>query len=308
MNYVSETIPKEIRLIPYVCGAGASLPGCEGAPSAAKKFGLQTQLSDEWRKVVWQADPDTIFERERKLYDHLPKLGSAARDEIVLRNCREVSDLVEAAVKDGAMPVTIGGDHSIAAGSIAGFARAKKAHGRVGVIWIDAHADINTPETSPSLAQHGMPVAALMGLGDGDFARIGGDKAVLTPQNIMYAGLRSTDPGEDTRIAQLGIKNFTVGNFREDSFMRGVDDLASRTDYLIYSIDLDAFDPEIAPSVNSSVKDGFTRELLSVLEKSAKKHRPDMIEIVEFNPYKTGAERTYGLLRDVIKTLLPSLD
>jgi arginase family enzyme len=84
---------------------------------------------------------------------------------------------VERAVEAGALPVTIGGDHSMAAGSIAGFARANDAFGRIGVIWIDAHGDIHTPETSPSKAYHGMPLAALLGLGDKDFATIGGDFA-----------------------------------------------------------------------------------------------------------------------------------
>jgi arginase len=303
--------PKKISLIPYVCGAGASLAGAEEGPAALKNFGLQTALGGLSRAVIWQDDPATLLEAERALYQDLPPLGSAERRAIVLKQCRRLSDAVERAVKNGALPVVIGGDHSSAAGSLAGFARATGAHGRIGVLWVDAHSDINTPDTSPSQALHGMPVAALLGLGDAEFAQIGGGAPVLRPENIIYTGLRSVDPGEIRRIRDLGITAFLIEHTDiagwRAALLDAVRDVAARTDYLVLSIDMDAFDPSIAPSVGSPEEYGFDGpEILSILQEISRIHAPDMIEIVEFNPRLSGAQKTYALLCEVLCAVLAS--
>jgi arginase len=290
----------DIRLIPFVCGAGASTAGCEQGPVAAKAFGLEKDLG-----AAWQEDPDILLAQEQALYRNLSPLGAADRDAIVLRNCRHVADQVEAAVKDGAMPVTIGGDHTIAAGTVAGFARAKQAHGRIGLVWIDAHPDLHTPDTTHTHALHGMPIAALLGLIDTDFGRIGGDTPVLNPEHLVYAGIRDIEPAEEKRIRDLNIKNFPGAGFSDADFIKAVDDIAAATDYLVVSFDLDSSDPGVAPAVGTPVQNGLQRDrILALLKTIADKHKPDMIEVVEFNPALPGKEQTYALLRDVLRTTL----
>lgn len=284
------------------------MPGAEEGPVALKNFGLHTALHD--LGVAWQDDPAVLHAQERAVYENLPPLGSAERRAIVLRQCRSLSHSVERAVIGGSLPVVIGGDHASAAGSLAGFARATGAHGRIGVVWIDAHSDINTPDTSPSQALHGMPVAALLGLGDPAFAQIGGEAPVLTPDNIIYTGLRSVDPGEIRRIRDLGITAFLIERADIEgwrvAFLDAVRRVAAQTDYLVLSIDMDAFDPSIAPSVGSPEQHGFFgSDLLPVLAEIAQVHAPDMIEIAEFNPRLPGAEKTYHLLCDVLRAVLP---
>ncbi len=300
---------KEIRLIPFVCGAGAQISGTERGPAEIKKHGLQSALGSTWRKVAWQEDPEVLYEQQRAFYKNLPPLGSAERKQFVLENCRHVAEQVELAVKSGAMPVTLGGDHSIAAGSIAGFARAHDAHGRIGVIWIDAHADLHTMETSPSKTYHGMPLASLLGLGDKDFATIGGENPVLKPEHVVYIGLRSTEAEEDQRIKEMGIKAFSMEDIgvdeTNDVFQEALDSISKDVDYLILSIDLDAFDPLDAPAVGSPETGGFNREeVLQALALLTQKRLPDMVEVVEFNPDLPGADKTYALLRDILSVTL----
>ena len=300
----------EIRLIPYVCGAGASVAGSERGPVDMKSFGLENDL-DVAASVRWHVDPAALYEAQKHFYTNLPPLGSEERRSIVLENCRAIADMVEDAVREGALPVTLGGDHSMAAGTVAGFARAKNAHGRVGLIWIDAHPDINTPESSKSHAYHGMPIAALLGLGDKDFAHIGGSWAVLEPENIVFIGLRDIDPPEESMIRQMGIKTYIMKDIPEGpGYVTGVMKkalaaLKKRVDYLVVSIDLDAFDPRYVPSVGTPVTDGFNKqEVLDALRYLALARPPDMVEVVEYNPGLGGAAETYEVLRDVLNTIL----
>ena len=301
---------KRFHLIPYTCGAGAQQTGCVAGPAALKNFGLEKSLSNAERAVAWQEDPVAAYEQVKNLYKNLPALGTKERAQIVLDQCRHISDEVEKAVREGAVPVTIGGDHSMAAGSVAGFARATNGHGRIGLIWIDAHADINTKRTSPSQALHGMPVAALLKLRmvDPEFSKIGGAKRVLEPDHLVYAGLRSLDQMEKVRVRKHQISAFSMdmnSAIDGETFMQAVDRVASEKDYLILSFDIDVMDPSVAPSVGSPEEGGFMREqILSLLKGVVSKHELDMIEITEFNPGMPGAEKTYEIVRDVADTLL----
>jgi arginase len=301
---------KTFHLIPYTCGAGARQTGCVAGPAALKNYGLEKYLSNEQREVIWQEDPVGSYEQVKSVYENLPPLGSKERAQIVLDQCRHISGEVEKAVKRGAVPVTIGGDHSMAAGSIAGFARANNAHGRIGLIWIDAHADINTMRTSPSQALHGMPVAALMRLRmiDPEFSRIGGSKRVLEPNHLVYAGLRNLDEMEKVRVRKHHISAFSMdmnSAVESETFIEAIGRIASETDYLVLSFDIDVMDPSVAPSVGSPEAGGFQREqILSLLGDVVASHPLDMIEITEFNPSMPGAEQTYEIIRDVSDTLL----
>ncbi len=308
-DVIKGNVRKEVRLIPFVCGAGAQQPGTVRGPAEMQKQGLESALASSWRQVAWHQDPSKLYEQEIGAHKNLPPLGSVERRAIVLKHGRRIARNVEKVVKSGAMPVTLGGDHSMAAGSIAGFARAKNAHGRIGLIWVDAHGDIHTPDTSLSKAYHGMPVASLLGLGDRDFATIGGEGPVLKPQNVVYIGLRSTENAEDRRISDLGIHAFSMkdisGGDMKEIFHRALKSISKDMDYLVLSIDMDAFDPATAPAVGSPAAGGFQREeMLEALKHLARLRAPDMIEVVEFNPDLEGAQKTYALLEDVLKAAL----
>jgi len=295
--------------VPFVCGAGASSAGCERGPGYLYDFGLAEALSHEARAVAWDENPHNLFVDQEEYYADLPALGSDARRSIVLENCRHIAGRVEAVVRAGYTPVTIGGDHAIAAGSIAGFAQAKAAAGRVGVIWVDAHADLNTRSTSPSKAYHGMSLAALLGRGDPAFAGMARRTPVLRPENVAYVGLRDVDPAEVEAIRELGIAAYTMKDVTRRGAMAVFEEalahVAKASDYLVLSIDLDAFDPDLAPAVGTPVGQGLRRrEMFLVFRALAKAHTIDMVELVEFNPTLEGAEETARFARDILNVLL----
>lgn len=301
---------KSVRLIPFLCGAGGSIPGCEQGPAALQRFGLQDYLQQQGIDAIWQENPEELYKQKSKdQHDTLPPLGSDERRDIVLEHCAYIRDQVMTTLKENNLPVTIGGDHAMALGSIAGLAQAKKAHGRIGVLWVDAHADLNTFETSPSKALHGMPLAALLGLGDEEFVAIGGDKPVLKPEHIAYIGLRDVDPGETKRIDEMNIISYNMKDVVETGietvFSAAIEKISPHVDHLFLSIDLDGFDPSEAPSVGTPVSDGFHRDtLFPVLKDLVQQYDFDVIEIAELNPTLPGAEQTMALTRDMLGVLL----
>lgn len=302
-----------IRLIPYCCGAGGSTAGCELGPVDLCNRGLAEVLGTQGIDISWQEDPEQFYRQSpwgAAFHESLPPLGTDERRQGVSWHCTHLRDQVVSVIKAGARPVTIGGDHSMAAGSLAGLAQAHQAHGRIGVIWVDAHADINTPETSPSQAFHGMPVAAMLGMGHPDFAALGGaGKAVLRPEHVFYLGLRDVDQGEEEAIRRLGIHAFTKEDVDamgiENAFSAALETVSAGTDHLCLSVDLDAFDPAQAPSVGTPVDNGFRREdLLPVLKRLVQSGDFDLIELAEYNPTLAGADQTYDLTCETLKALL----
>lgn len=301
-----------IVLIPFVCGAGASTLGCEQGPVAMKRAGLADALTARGLPAAWAVDPEELYAQPDGAAAHadIAPLGDPARRALVLRHCAALRDRVEAVVAAGDIPVTLGGDHAMAAGSIAGFARAKNAHGRIGVLWIDAHADLNTLATSPSQAFHGMPVAALLGQGDHEFAALGGGALpVLRPEHLFYIGLRDLDDGE---VAAMELMNIGHMSARQAMAMglpaalrAAVARIAEGTDYLFLSLDLDSFDPEVAPAVGTPVTGGFRRgELLPALRDLVTENVFSGFEIAEFNPTLPGVEETYDLLLQSLTFML----
>lgn len=304
----------DVVLIPFVCGAGGSTPGSEQGPVAAESAGLAESLAVQGIPARWDVSPAVLFAGPDGAAAHtaLPPLGDPARRALVMRHCADLRDRVEAAVLAGAIPVTVGGDHAMAAGSIAGFARGHGAHRRIGLLWIDAHADINTPETSPSQAYHGMPVAALLGLGDPEFAGLGGaDVPVLRPEHIFYIGLRDLDPGEVEIIDRLGIAHMYAPQVAEigieAALQAAAAHIARDTDYLFLSLDLDGFDPAVAPAVGTPVPGGLMRDdVLPALQVLAQDYVFSGFEVTELNPGLPGAAQTYDLMLAALLAVLPA--
>jgi arginase len=297
-----------IKLIPYPFGAGATRPGPEHGPIYLKTHGLGAALAAQGVRVVWQDDPEDLFRSGKfglEFHKNLPPRGSPERREAVLYACARMRDRVAEVLKAGDFPVTLGGDHSLAMGSVAGLAEARQAHGRIGMVWIDAHGDINTPETTPSQSYHGMGLAALLGYGDPEFCALGGGQAVLRPEHVAYIGVRDLDPREVALIRDLNIRVFGMDEVRAKGmaavFREAREIVSCGTDYTALSIDLDAFDPEDAPAVGSPVPGGLrAEEFLSALPGV---FSPDLIDIVEFNPSMGDGEKTSRLVAALLINL-----
>jgi arginase len=171
------------------------------------------------------------------------------------------------------------------------------------------HGDANTPQTSPSQAFHGMPVAALMGLGDRDFAALGGGAPVIRPEHVVYIGARDLDEGEIKLFKEKNIRVFGMDEIRRlgvDAVFQQAARIATKgTDRLCMSVDLDAFDPADAPATGSLTPDGLRRkDVLPALAALAAQVDFDLLEIVEFNPSRGGAELTFDLIRDLLAVIL----
>lgn len=224
----------------------------------------------------------------------------------VIRASEELAGAVSRALADDRFPLILGGDHSIAIGSIAGAA----SHFReLGVIWFDAHADINTPETSPSGNIHGMPLAASLGLGYPGLAKVGGWLGKIKPENLIYIGVRDIDKGEAELISQYGIRNYSPTEIRSRGMAviikEALAELSSRCDAIHLSFDLDGIDPMEAPGVGTPVKAGVSfEESLSALTLLADSGLITSAEFVELNPILDKDGRTVEAAIRLIAILL----
>ena len=301
---------KKISLVPYVCGAGASLPGAEHGPLYAQDNKLCEKLSAKGLDVQWAVDPKLYWQERhgQQAHENLSPLGAGERLETVLWHLRIFADNVAGALRRGEQVVTIGGDHTMSAGSLAGMQAAFGPDARLGLIWIDAHPDIHTFKSSMSKALHGMPLATVTSLDD--TLALWKEFAIrLSAENIVFAGLRDTDEGEIENANILGITLPTMDGLRANGIAQtlqtAVKKLSETCDYIALSIDLDAFSDNAAPAVGSPVPGGFTPdEILPVLAEIVKNYPVPLIDIVEFNPTLPGAEKTFGLILRILDELL----
>jgi arginase len=190
----------------------------------------------------------------------------------------------------GHFPLVLGGDHSIAVGTVSGISAFAQSKGKkIGLLWVDAHGDINTPETSPSGNIHGMPLAALLGFGASELTGVAGPSPKVDPANVALVGIRSLDAGEKKRLKESGVQVHTMSEIDR----HGVDTVMKKalarvtdgTDYVHVSFDLDAVDPTVAPGVGTPVKGGLDyREAHLVMEVIADHGVMTSLEMVEVNP------------------------
>jgi arginase len=203
----------------------------------------------------------------------------------VKRTCERVAALVRRAAEEGFVPLLLGGDHSIALGSIGGLAA---AFGRGGVIWIDAHGDLNTPETSPSGNVHGMVLAAVLGLAPETFASEAWPLPAVDPARVAIVGVRALDPGEKERIRELGVKVFTMSDVDKLTIERAMRESLAHVagpGFVHVSLDMDAIDPGVAPGVGTPVRGGLSyREAHLAMELIADSGLAGSLDVVEVNP------------------------
>jgi len=264
---------------------GQSRRGVDMGPSALRVAGLQSrlkqlghQVEDFGNVVVKQAEELHYGEKRAKYLDEIAE------------TCRGLAEIVEKTLSEGFLPLLLGGDHSIAVGSCAGvssfFRKQKK---KIGYLWLDAHGDMNTPESSPSGNVHGMPLAALIGYGAPELVGLLGYQPKVEPRNVAIVGVRDLDAKERRLVKESGVHAFTMRDIDERG-MREVMTEALRissddTDGIAVSLDMDFMDPGDAPGVGTPIRGGVTyREGHLAMEMIADSKAMVSLEVVEINP------------------------
>jgi len=277
--------PKKIRVIGVPLDLGQSRRGVDMGPSAVRVAGLEARL-EALGFVVEDAGNIAVALPEQKKEGH-PRAKYLKE---IVATCTKHAELVLKTLEAGKTPVVLGGDHSVAAGTVAGVAEFfRKQNQKLGLLWIDAHTDINTPDSSPSGNVHGMPLAAIMGLGPPELANIFGFSPKVAQENCVLVGVRDIDAAEKENVRRAGIEVYTMRDIDERG-MRAVMEEALRaagrgTAGYHVSLDMDWVDPEDAPGVGTPVRGGATyREAHLAMEIIADHGRLTSFEIVEVNP------------------------
>ncbi|MBP1921589.1 arginase [Halorubrum alkaliphilum] len=273
-----------VRIIGAPTDYGANRRGVDMGPSAIRYGGLADELAGAGVDVVDVGDLHVPRAEERDPDTAEPAVGNAKFLKETAGVCRRLADEVSDTLADGAVPLALGGDHSIAIGSLVGSAR----DADIGAVWFDAHADLNTPSTSPSGNVHGMPLAAALGI-DEFAGKAWANAPTLSPENVALVGLRSVDSAEVDLIRDRGFTAYTMSDIDE----RGVTDVteeamaaaAEGVDGVHVSLDLDWLDPNEAPGVGTPVRGGVTyREAHSAMELVDEADCLRSMELVEVNP------------------------
>lgn len=299
----TQSLPtRKIQLIGVPLDLGASRRGVDMGPSAVRVAGLEARLESLGHQVMDTGNIDVEIAETRPSGEQ----NSRYLREIT-ETCTRAASIVSGALEEGATPLVIGGDHSVAAGSVSGVADYfRKQDQRIGLLWIDAHADMNTPETSPSGNVHGMPLAALLGLGPEALANICGWSPKLLPENTVLIGARDIDATEKENIKRAGLTEVYTMRDIDERGMRTVMEEALRaagrgTAGYHVSLDMDWIDPEDAPGVGTPVRGGATyREAHLAMEIIADHGRMLSFELVEVNPVIDEHNRTADLAVELI--------
>ena len=276
---------KHIRIIGVPLDLGQSRRGVDMGPSAMRVAGLEAKLEALGYDVKDVGNvPVALAETKAEGDPHAKYLKE------ITDTCSKEAELVVKTLEGGAIPIVLGGDHSIAMGTVSGVAEFyRRKHQRVGLLWIDAHTDINTPDSSPSGNVHGMPLGALMGLFPSPLTDLYGFSPKVQPQNCVLVGIRDVDNFERENIRKSGVHVFTMRDIDERGMRTVMEEalrLAGRgTVGYHVSLDLDWIDPEDAPGVGTPVWGGATyREGHLAMEIIADHGRMLSFEMVEVNP------------------------
>ena len=293
-------LPVSLIGVPTDIGAGAR--GASMGPEALRVAGLQAVLESHGLQVIDRGNlggPSNPWQPPVDGYRHLP--------EVVAWNTA-LHDAVHTELARGRLPIVLGGDHCLGMGSISAVARHCRETGKqLRVLWLDAHADFNTAELTPSGNIHGMPVACLCGHGPAVLTGIGGHTPAITADVVRQIGIRSVDPGEKRFVHEVGLEVFDMRYIDEmgmrhtmEQALMGLDD---RT-HLHVSFDVDFLDPEIAPRVGTTVPGGPTyREAQLCMEMIADTGRLASLDVMELNPALDVRNRTAELAVDLIESL-----
>jgi arginase len=294
-----------IAIIGAPMDLGAGRRGVDMGPSALRLAGLNEKLTllgyaveDLGNVIVDQPETAPIGTPEAR---YLPQIA---------HTCVRLSEMVEKAADEGRVPLVLGGDHSAAIGTVTGMSRHfRKTQRKVGLIWIDAHADMNTPQSSPSGNVHGMPLACLVGMGPRELTCISGYAPKIDPSSTALIGLRSVDDVERLNLRAAGVHAFTMRDIDERGLSSVIEEaveiVSAGTAGFHLSFDMDAVDPREAPGVGTPVRGGITyREAHLAMELINDTGRMTSMEIVEVNPVLDEANRTALLAVELVMSAL----
>lgn len=275
-----------IHILEMPLDFGASRHGSDMGPSAIRLAGIKEKLESLGHKTIEHTD---IFSATTKEYSEAGNPKAKYLTPIV-NACSKLAAEVEQVSAAGDFPLVIGGDHSIALGTLAGIsADAKKKNSRIGVLYVDAHGDFNTTETTPTGNIHGECLAASCGLGIPELTNLYFEGQKIDPKNICFVGSRDLDPGEKKLMKEAGVTVYTMSDIDRIGFADVVKQIIvffrSRVDQIHVSFDMDVLDPMFAPGTGIPLPGGLTsREALLLMEEIAATKMVKSAEIVEVNP------------------------
>lgn len=271
---------REIAVIGAAIDLGQERRGVDMGPSAIRYAGLDERLTGLGYEVRDLGNVASAVQEALELED--PRARFLPQ---IMETCARLALLVADASRDGAIPLVLGGDHSVALGTLGGLAT---AHGPGGLLWIDAHADANTPASSPSGNVHGMSLAAALGLAGDAFASDAWPLPAVDPSRVALVAVRELDEAEPALLREAGVRVFTMSEVDRVGIERAVREALDRVagpGFVHLSLDMDALDPEVAPGVGTPVRGGLTyREAHLALELVAESGLVDSLEVVEVNP------------------------
>ena len=296
---------KRIRIIGVPLDLGAGRRGVDMGPSALRVAGIDTQLEHAGHTVDDIGDltvtvPETVVFGRKDL----------RFAESVLTVNEILAETVRHALADGHMPLVLGGDHSIAIGSLAGssahFARKEQ---RLGVVWLDAHGDINTPQTTPSGNIHGMCLAVALGLGDSRFVNLQRPGPKVLGRNVALVGTRDVDAGERIHLRETGVRVFTIREIDERGMAAVMKDAIAvagdGTGGIHVQLDMDVLDPAEAPGTGTPVSGGISyREAHLAMEMIADAGNMAALDVVEINPILGYENQTAELAVELVLSAL----
>ncbi|RVU82800.1 arginase [Leucothrix sargassi] len=297
-----------IQVIGVPLDLGASRRGTDAGPMALRVAGLRAAL----RKIKYDVAVDIdipVPQKETQIRRKDPDCDAHFKTEI-LQVCQDLAKATYASLKNGSFPLVTGGDHSLAMGSVSATSHFyREQNQEIGLLWFDAHGDMNTPESSPSGNIHGMPLAHLLGTGDKDFIDILAPGAKVKPENVVLIGVRDVDLNEQAIIRDAGIHVFTMRDIDERGMAavsrEAIELVSKNTAGFHLSFDLDGCDPSVIPGTGTTVQGGVNyREAHLFLELCAESEALLAMDVVELNPFldqkNVSAERAVLLIQSAL--------
>jgi arginase len=291
---------RPVAIIGASLDLGAGRRGVDMGPSAIRYAGLASRIEQLGRASLDLGNVLTAVPEATPVGDERLRFLDQ-----ILETCRRVADLVAEARAEGALPLVLGGDHSVALGTLGGLARET---GPGGVLWIDAHGDLNRPETSPTGNVHGMVLAAAMGLAGPAFADVDLSIPSVDPRRVALVGVRSLDEGERELLRDLNATVFTMSDIDRHGIEHAISEALERVagpSFVHVSLDMDVVDPEVAPGVGTPVRGGLSyREAHLAMELIAESGLADALEVVEVNPILDRENETARLAVELVASAL----
>jgi arginase len=285
-----------IAIIGAPLDLGQGRRGVDMGPSALRVANLNARVASLGYRVTdfgnVHAGPAESIDEGDPRAKYLPQIAAA---------CARLADMVDEALARGSAPLVLGGDHSVAVGTISGVSRHFRSAGqRIGLIWLDAHADMNTPDSSPSGNVHGMPLACVIGMGPPELVDLLGYHPKVEPRNTVIVGLRDVDAPEKPQVRESGVRAFTMRDIDERGLRSVMEEAIAiacdGTAGFHLSLDMDFVDPKDAPGVGTPVRGGVTyREAHLAMEMICDSGRMVSLEVVEVNPVIDEVNRTADL-------------